>query len=716
MRSDVEDFFDSYDIENLGDVEEVHNYITELGDLKRDFRRIHSQVKLAEGVEFSTKYPDFDKLLNDLNDRFKHASQKLSDIKKSKKQDEKEEFEKEMLVEEYRSSQAKLEEQTKINNLMVCAENQHFEIKIRYETLKKKCLVNVRTLSDYEVIDLKKREENLHMELRELLDKVSSFDKFVLPCGEVTVQMRASAIKMRNESTDVLVKLLDQVDCVINERVISEKKLENTASLKIELPKFKGYNSEIDIYTFQSEFSKLIEPYVVKSLWADYLKKNYLGGAAHELVARIDSIDKIWDKLLEVYGDTHLMLQNKISSLDKISNLGKLKDDEKIAELITKLLNSMADLSKLAADNNLECELYYGGGIHKILDLLGKQRQRKFIKETAKTKKKKKKKKKEKWAKLVKFLESERSEREAYTLHEKVRKCMNLDKGDDKDREKEKNKREKDKLLDFNSRSYSGQVGKHSDISFERCLCHICGKDQDHVLSMDSNNKPYVEYVACNVFVGKSPRERDKLLYRKRFCSKCLTPGVRWNADHPCSKDYVCNQTYVIDRKELKCEKHVLVCGYHCREKNNKELLELYRRKVIGVHGKFFEFSKAISISCFSEVYNIDSKCSDVKESSVFAFQTVDVAGLKLNLFYDSGCGDLIVKKETADKLKLIGRAKQISEGPIVLVGVGNQESISRHGNYSVRLPLKTGSEAIMHGICVEEITIPFPKYPLKSV
>ena len=47
---------------------------------------------------------------------------------------------------------------------------------------------------------------------------------------------------------------------------------------------------------------------MVKSLWADYLKKNYLGGAAHELVARIDSIEKIWDKLLDVYGDTHLML------------------------------------------------------------------------------------------------------------------------------------------------------------------------------------------------------------------------------------------------------------------------------------------------------------------------------------------------------------------------------------------------------------------------
>ena len=59
---------------------------------------------------------------------------------------------------------------------------------------------------------------------------------------------------------------------------------------------------------------------------------------------------------------------------------------KKIAEVITELLNCMTDLSKLADDNNLECELYYGGGTHKILDLLGKHRQRKFIKEIAKNK------------------------------------------------------------------------------------------------------------------------------------------------------------------------------------------------------------------------------------------------------------------------------------------------------------------------------------------
>ncbi len=710
IRSDVEDFFDSYDFENLDELEDVQEYIMNLGNLKREFRRVHAQVKETEGAEFGTKYSDFDKLLNDLNYCFTTANQKLSGIKDSRKQIEKERFQEAILAEENRLSQAKLEQQTKIANVMFCAENQYFEIQFRHETLTEKCSVNVDKLDDYEIMDLKKREENFHVELRELIEKVSLFDQFVLPCGELAKQKLTSATKMRDHSTKVLKKFLDDVDRVIKERVISEKKLENAANLKIELSKFKGYNSEVDIYTFRSEFSKLIEPYVIKSLWAAYLKKNLLGGAAYDLVAKIDSIEKNWEKLLEVYGDTHLMLQNRISSLEKLS-LEKLRDDEKIAEVITKLLNCMADLRQLAEDNDLECELYYGGGTHKILDLLGKQRQRKFIKEIAK---KKKINDKEKWGKLVTFLETERSEREAYILHEKVRKSMNAEKSDDKERER--SKRDKEKVGDSNLQSYQSQMDQPLGNSVEKYLCHICGKDQDHVLSFDPNNKPYVEYVACKVFVSKSPRDRDKLLFQKKLCGKCLKSGAKWNSDHSCSKGYLCNQTYVKNGKKLRCEKHVLTCGYHCKGKQNKDLLELYKRNVIRAHGKFFEFSKDISISCFSEIYNSDSQNSDLRESSVFLFQTIDVAGLKLNLFYDSGCGDLIVTKDAVDKLMQIGRAKQTSKGPIVLSGVGKQESISEYGNYSVRLPLQTGSEAIMNGICVDEITIPFPKYHLKVV
>ena len=106
----------------------------------------------------------------------------------------------------------------------------------------------------------------------------------------------------------------------------------------------------------------------------------------------------------------------------------------------------------------------------------------------------------------------------------------------------------------------------------------------------------------------------------------------------------------------------------------------------VKVHGKFFKFSKDIAISCFSETYNADSRRSDVEDSSIFAFQTIDVAGLKLNLFYDSGCGDLVVSKEATDMLQEIRRAKQEFSGPVILNGVGNQESICTHGVYSIPL------------------------------
>ena len=55
------------------------------------------------------------------------------------------------------------------------------------------------------------------------------------------------------------------------ERDISPDKMKNALGLKIELPKFSGYDSKMDIFTFKSEFTKLVEPTVQKKYWLDYL-------------------------------------------------------------------------------------------------------------------------------------------------------------------------------------------------------------------------------------------------------------------------------------------------------------------------------------------------------------------------------------------------------------------------------------------------------------
>ena len=845
VTSDIEDLFESYQIENLTDEDELNDFVTKIGNVKRDFRRTHAQLKIAEGVNFEDKYPGYGEQLKELTKKFKIANDKLSCLRKSNKEkldeiekmrsnleteklrqetvtlkrvteekqlqfrsewnfcisqinwqrddcnwetfseiedvkntislfesrleknskicgelegvygdeasdlgfiddsneminairehinlgklqlvylrDEKAllleaKLEKETIkknaAEQKQIQQAKFEEKLKIEKLMDCAQNLEFEITMRHDTLKNKCDIDLEKLGDYEILNLKKREDGINSELRELLDKISSLIQFVVPCGNVAATMWKHIIAMRNNISREIELFLKKVQKTTVDRDISEKKLKNSAGLNIQLPKFKGYYSNMNIYTFRSEFKKLIEPEVQNVLWADYLKKFFLAGAALNLVLSIDNIDTIWEKLTEVYGNTQLLLQNKINSLEKFSNLEKMRDDEKITFTISSILNVMADLSKLALEYDLEGELYYGGGLQKILELIGKYRERKFVKITAKENLKNK----EKWDKLVEFLKNEVKEREAYILNDKSKKCMvpELKPKREKENYGKNHEFENDKdKSDFNSKIYLSGVSSDNK---NDCTCYICGNPSDHVRSFDGDGKPYIEYVACKQFVEMSPRERDKTLFKKRFCNKCLKPGVKWNSEHQCDKKYSCNQNYIKNGKERKCEKHVLVCGYHVTEKGNKDLLDLFKKNMNKLNSKFQNFTKEISISCFAETYNNDNQHLTQEDNSIFAFQTINVDGLSFNLFYDTGCGDLVINKESCDKLKSVGRAKLEFPGPIVLNGVGNQESICEHGVFSIRLPLGDGREARMCGVCVDSITAPFPKYPLKKV
>ena len=147
------------------------------------------------------------------------------------------------------------------HDLISCATNLHFEIKIRYETFHRKCSVEVDNLDDFEVLELKKHKEDFHLELRELIDKVSSFEKFV-PLGNLADNLHANGIKMRDAGVMTLNAVLAYIVRVISERDISERKMQNAMSLQIRLPKFKGYSSEIDIYTFRVKFKKFVEPFV----------------------------------------------------------------------------------------------------------------------------------------------------------------------------------------------------------------------------------------------------------------------------------------------------------------------------------------------------------------------------------------------------------------------------------------------------------------------
>ena len=822
LSSNVENLHDSYVLDNVSDEEELCDIVQQVGDIKKEYRRVHALIKRENAESFKADYPTYDEVVKKLNGAYLDATQKLRTAKKQRKlrdaqganshdasrdgallrldekklqskterkffvdqadwelkdcdwvkideideiksnivqferrletffkicseleglygdefkdlglndentklvtrfrekinsgkariseirkndvlreqQEQKARDDAKAQAEDVRIKQEAAAEKAKVDELIVCAKSLEFEIKTRHSTFKSKCDIKLSDLNDHEVLDLKKSEETFHVELREFIDKVSSFEKFVLPCGAHAADMRKSVTDMRDECTKLLETFLKNVGDAISSRDISEKKLKNAAGLKIELTKFKGYNSEMDIYTFRSEVKKHIEPNVQRCQWADYVKKNYLTGPAYNLVAKTEEIDDIWAKLIEVYGNTQLLLQNKIGSLKKFSNLNQQKDDEKIAGSLTSLLNVMAELSSLAQKYDLEGDLYHGGGLQRILDLMGEQRERKFIKSIAKQNLKNK----QKWCKLETFLKDELSEREAYIINDKAKKSLDGEK---------RGSREKDSPGEKRGSGYS------VDTVPQKCVCHICGKSEDHVTTLDAAGKPCIEYIACKKFVDLKTKDRDQLLFKKRLCSKCLTPGVKWNSDHDCDKKHSCSQMYDNKKGEnVKCEKHVLVCGFHCKEAANQELLEVYKKNSEKAHKNLKDFSKNVKISHFSVTYAADSE-GDREDSSIFGFQQIEVDGVKLNIFYDSGCGDLVVSKDIVDKLKFKGRSKQECDGPILMRGAGGQESTHEHGIYTIKLPLASGKEAEMTGLCVDVLTHPFPKYPLKKV
>ena len=154
------------------------------------------------------------------------------------------------------------EEEARIKDILSCANSDYREIRMRSQRLCKKCDLDLTSLTDHEILDIKKGEEGFHVELRELIDKVSSFEKLIMPCRDLAKDKHDEVIKMREICITAVDKFVEKLLAAVKTRDISERKLKNSAGLKIELKKFKGFESEDDIYSFRSSFKKLIEPNV----------------------------------------------------------------------------------------------------------------------------------------------------------------------------------------------------------------------------------------------------------------------------------------------------------------------------------------------------------------------------------------------------------------------------------------------------------------------
>ena len=188
----------------------------------------------------------------------------------------------------------------------------------------------------------------------------------------------------------------------MSQRELDKKDIIKEARLNIKLAKFSGYNSQLDIYTFQSEFEKLHLRTATKRVLPDLLINNYLSEPAFSLVNSLDDSEEIWKRLKATYGNTRMLLAKKVDALGGDS-LSRTKDPEKLVTRMSQIINTMRDLLKLASKHKIDKELFYGDAIERIYKAMGEYRVTRWLEQSCEEDLTEK----PLWNKLIVFLEKE---------------------------------------------------------------------------------------------------------------------------------------------------------------------------------------------------------------------------------------------------------------------------------------------------------------------
>ena len=225
--------------------------------------------------------------------------------------------------------------------------------------------------------------------------------------GEVLNENAQGLVNQHNKRYEVLLELKAVYVKKINEemktREVDKKKIFNNSILNIKLSKFKGYESDCDIYTFKSQFEKLYLKSTPVDVLPDLLKNNYLDNPAAQLVKNVNNIDEIWRRLTDAYGDQKTMLTKKLNHLNSLDAPWKQKNPEEVVENLVKIINTMKDLLHLAKTYQIEEKLFHGDGLQRIYKLLGDKRIMRWLAISCEHTKEGE----EQWHQLIEFLEKD---------------------------------------------------------------------------------------------------------------------------------------------------------------------------------------------------------------------------------------------------------------------------------------------------------------------
>ena len=359
-----------FEVTETTKVTAIREIVLSLKQLLESYHNLHSKSKISLSDDFDDMFgTTFDDQIFKIREKIKEGNDMIEKI----------ELNFEIAASEEKKRQEEDISKKLIDEKKFQAKAMLSEIHNRSESLVKKCTKSLQNLSDFQVFELVKDLKSVDIEMREIFGTVTAYSLLASACGDEKDILLEKVEKLRKSALDARNSYAIDLYTLATSRDVTEEKLKNLNSLEVELEKFQGYDSKIDIYSFKSDFEKLIQPKHQKCFWIDVLKKNYLDGPALTLVDKLEKIEEIWEKLIESYGNVKLLLQTKMSGINKLGNLDEVEGDEKLAHSLARIINVMTELSTLAEKYNLQNKLYVGGGLEKMFTVIGDTRERRFL-------------------------------------------------------------------------------------------------------------------------------------------------------------------------------------------------------------------------------------------------------------------------------------------------------------------------------------------------
>ena len=694
-------------------VEDIDKSISRIEDLRSKYRGFHKELRTSNNEKYDAEVKEgFEKCLQSIKEYLKTIRSIKTDIRSIASTDQSQ-------VEFLRQRKEEEEKERKLNT----AEFLISDVERMIDSLEGEFQSDVTDESEVSNDDLWQFKKDLP-EMQKQMDSLSGKYKELLEVIPSTFPNKGARLeKLRKEHQKLIalhVKFASDVSNEAKSRELSKEKQFQISSLDIKLPKFSGYDSQLDVYTFQEKFMKLHKAKVPKSHMPELIKNNYLEGAALDFVRRHENIDEIWTSLKKSFGDPRMMLMKKLKQLESMGPLYRIKDSEKAKNSLSKVINVIEELIKLGKDHHIEEKLYNGDAIYSIYKILGDNRTTRFLEKTCDENLEGE----DLWRRLIKFLDREiKINLEKSMIHRSLDKEPKEEK--DKDPPKKSHMANSEKQKDQNQ-------GSEKQKKKDQTVCFLCGKS-DHVPTKGPYGMKLIQYFTCQKFTSVAPAQRLAELNTKGLCIQCLFPGAKASGgkhvEGKCQNTYVCKHE---SHQAAAIKKHVLVCEEHKCDEANKTLLEEYRTRCItrACNSDLPEFSKTIQLNFHSTVYSTSLEPSvtntnitetdnplllddEVKDHGIYMFQNILVNGHKELLFFDGGCGDLVSSWEAVQRLG--GNAKQLFKGPIPLGGVGDMKIESPHGIYRIALPLHNGKHATMSGVVLDQVTSEFPEYTLNT-